>query len=87
MGILEALALAAAASAGGLIGAASAAYIAGEKFGKQFESFRSDFRAFIAGRTDEASLALARSFEQVDTAWRSFGSSLSRLGHAASKRK
>lgn len=87
MGILESLALAGAALTGGLVGAASAAYISAEKFGKQFEIFRNDFRAFVTGKTDETSLALARSFEQLDTAWRSFGSSLSRLGRAASKRR
>jgi hypothetical protein len=87
MGILETLALAGTALAGGLIGAASAAYIAGEKFGKEFDTFRTAFRAFAAVRTDEASLGLVKAFDQLDAAWRAFGSSLSRLGRAATPRK
>jgi hypothetical protein len=87
MGVMETVALALSALTGGIVGAASAAYLAGLRVGANMEGFRAAYRAYMDGRTDEPSLMLNAAFEELDAAWRTFGSALARLGHAAKIRK
>ena len=87
MGVTETLALALSALTGGLVGAASAAYLSGLRVAGSMEGFREAFRAYMDGRTDEPSLMLQAAFEELDSAWRSFGASLDRLGKAARIRR
>ncbi len=87
MGVFETVALALSALTGGLVGAASAAYLAGVRVGGTLEGFRRAFRAYMEGRTDEPSLTLVASFEELDRTWRAFGATLDRLGKAAKTRR
>lgn len=87
MGIAETVALALSALTGGLVGAASAAYLAGLRVAGNIEGFRAAFQAYMEGRTDEPSLVLQAAFEELDAAWRSFGAALDRLGKAARVRR
>lgn len=83
MGVAETVALALSALTGGLVGAASAAYLSGVRVAGTIEGFRAAFQAYMEGRTDEPSLVLQAAFEELDSAWRAFGASLDRLGKAA----
>jgi hypothetical protein len=87
MGVLEVAALALSALTGGLVGAASAAYIAGLRVADSLNGFREAFRAYMDGRTDEPSLVLNAAFEDLDRAWKAFGSALARLGSAAKQKR
>ena len=87
MGVVETVALALSALTGGLVGAASAAYLAGLRVAGNIEGFRDASHAYMAGRTDEPSLVLTAVFEELDSAWRAFGAALDRLGKAARTRR
>jgi len=86
MGVVDTLALAMTSLTGGVFGAAAGAYIAGLRFGATMEGFRAAFSAYMVGRNDEPSQMLNTAFEELDTAWKAFGSALARLGSAAKTR-
>lgn len=87
MGVAETVALALSALTGGLVGAASAAYLSGVGVARNLDGFRAAFEAYMEGRTDEQSLVLQAAFDELDSAWRAFGAALDRLGKAAKTRK
>ncbi len=87
MGVAETVALALTALTGGLVGAASAAYLAGVRLAGSVEGFRAAFHAYMEGRTDEPSQALLVAFDSLDESWRAFGAALDRLGKAARIKK
>lgn len=87
MGVVDTLALALASLTGGVVGAAAGAYIAGLRVGDTMEGFRSAFHAYMEGRADEPSQILNAAFDELDMAWKAFGSALARLGSAAKIRK
>jgi len=87
MSVLDTVALALSALTGGLVGAASAAYLASLKVAGNLDGFRTTFMEYMNGRTDEASQMLAMSFDELDRSWKSFGVALDRLAKAARVRR
>ena len=83
MSIWDAILLATSALKGGLVGAASRAYLNGQQLGGVYGAFRSSFEAYLSGRTDPASEQIRAEFVELDASWKRFGASLTELGHAA----
>ncbi len=63
---LELAAVLLTAGVGGVVGAVSAVLLAGANATASYEAFSAEFKSYMAGRNDPASLDLAESFQGLE---------------------